>query len=332
VRAFSCPTCGLLVFIDNDTCLRCSTPLGYDPTVGAVVAVPDPAVRCANHAVIGCSWLAEPGQPLCRSCATTRTVQPADDAAAVAAWADAERAKRQLVFQAEELGLDLSAVTFDLESGRHGPVTTGHADGVITIDVEEADDVRRTEVKDEMGEPYRTVLGHFRHEIGHHLWQQLVDGTDRIAAFRALFGDERADYGEALERHYATMAASGPPPGWQDSYVSTYATAHPWEDVAETIAHYLHIRDTLQTAAAFGIRVDGDHPVLDADPEAADAMADDAGFDRLLADWLPLTYALNALNRSMGLDPLYPFVLAPAVVDKLGWVHDLLTGRASTTA
>jgi hypothetical protein len=323
VRAFSCPTCALLVFVDNDRCLRCGTALGYDRAAADVVAVGDPAGRCANHGEIGCSWLpATPGE-LCPACALTRTRPPADDASAVAAWAEAERAKRMLVFQADELGLDLSGVTFDLKSGELEPVLIGHADGVVTIDVTEADDVTRVQVRERMGEAYRTMLGHFRHEIGHYLWMTMVDATPHLEAFRQRFGDERADYGEALQAHYAAE----PPPGWQDTFVSAYATAHPWEDFAETVAHYLHIRDTLQTAAAFGIEVHGDHPVLEATPEQVVEVADDAAFEAVVDQWLPLTYALNAINRSMGLSALYPFVLAPAVVDKLAWVHDLVTGR-----
>jgi hypothetical protein len=320
MRSFTCPSCGLLVFLHNDRCLRCDTALAYDPEAGDVVALDDPARRCANHVVIGCSWLAAAGADLCRSCALTRTRPPAGDPDAVQAWAEAEQAKRQLVFQADELGLDLSGVTFDLESGKHGSVITGHADGVVTIDVEEADDVTRVRMREQMGEAYRTVLGHFRHEIGHYLWMTLVDGSRHLEGFRQLFGDERADYGQALQAHYAAE----PPPGWPDTHVSAYATAHPWEDFAETLAHYLHIRDTLQTAGAFGIAVHGDHPALDAEPEEADAAADEGGIQPLIDDWLPLTYALNAINRSMGAAPLYPFVLAPTVVRKLGWVHDLI--------
>ena len=323
MRSFSCPSCGLLVFLDNDRCLRCGTPLAFDPSSGEVVAVHDDSRRCANHAVIGCSWLTSGGEDLCTSCAMTRTRPPAADLDAVAAWADAEQAKRQLVFQAAELGLDLSEVTFDLKSGDHEPVITGHADGVVTIDVDEAHDVKRVRMRERMGEAYRTMLGHFRHEIGHYLWMTMVDGTEHLEGFRALFGDERADYADALQAHYD----SDPPAGWENAFVSAYATAHPWEDFAETLAHYLHIRDTLQTAAAFGIEIDGDHPALKADPSRADTRADEIGVQRLVDQWLPLTYALNALNRSMGAAPLYPFVLAPEVIGKLGWVHDLISGR-----
>ena len=127
-------------------------------------------------------------------------------------------------------------------------MVTGHADGVITLDLAESDDVHRERRRAELGEPYRTLLGHFRHEIGHYYWPILVERAGALERCRALFGDERADYGEALERHYA----DGPPADWAERHVSAYATMHPWEDWAETFAHYLHIRDTLQTAG--GVR------------------------------------------------------------------------------
>jgi hypothetical protein len=177
----------------------------------------------------------------------------------MAALRAAEEAKRRLVFQIDELGLPLASrhedpdggLAFDLLSSYGGAVSTGHAGGVITLDLSESDDAHRESVRQELGEPYRTVLGHLRHEIGHHYWPALVDRAGRVEEFRALFGDERADYAGALDRHYA----EGPPHDWPDRYVSSYATMHPWEDWAESFAHYLHIRDTLQTAGAFGLRV-----------------------------------------------------------------------------
>lgn len=318
MRAHTCHNCGQLVFFDDTACLACGTHLAYRPSDRSVVAVGPDDRRCGQHDEVGCGWLVEDEEELCRSCRLTRTRPPADDQAAMATWAEAERAKRMLLDQSFTLGLDLEDATFDLKSGRFEPVVTGHADGVITIDVHEADDVTRTKMREEMGEAYRTVLGHFRHEIGHYLWMTMVDGTDQLSGFREVFGDDRADYAAALEAHYGHT-----PAGWEDEHVSAYATAHPWEDFAETVAHYLHIRDTLETAASFGITVDGAHPVLDAQP----AEADGEPIRGIIDEWLPLTYALNAVNRSMGAKPLYPFVLAPTVIAKLGWVHRLFAGR-----
>jgi hypothetical protein len=174
-----------------------------------------------------------------------------------------------------------------------------------------------------MAEPYRTLLGHFRHEIGHHYWERLVRGGVWHDAFREMFGDERQDYGAALEAHYA----NGPVADWQDRYVSSYAGAHPWEDFAETWAHYLHIVDTLETADAFGLGIRpkiGGNPSLDMEIGFDPYRQDD--FDTLIAPWLPLTYAVNSLNESMGQPDFYPFVLAPAVIGKLRFVHGLIYG------
>ena len=220
--------------------------------------------RCANATLADCNWVPD-GGPLCGCCALTRT-RPADtDPAGLAAFARTEAAKRRLVFQLDELGLPTDGVVFDLLSSAEQPVTTGHADGVVTIDLAEGDDPHREALRVQLAEPYRTLLGHLRHEIGHWYWTVLVQ--DDPEPFRALFGDDRADYAAALERHYG----GSPPAGWEETAVSTYATAHPWEDWAETFAHYLHIRDTLDTAAAFGLVVHGpaavDEDSLAADPD-----------------------------------------------------------------
>lgn len=317
MRTFTCTRCGQLLFFDNDTCMRCGSALAFRPSSGQIELLGTDDRRCANHDTIGCGWLVEDEQELCAACRLTRTRPPESSQAQ---WAQAESAKRILVFQAMELGLDLSEAVFDLKSSDHEQVITGHADGVVTIDVNESDDVTRTRIREDMGEAYRTMLGHFRHEVGHFFWMTMVDRAGELDGFREVFGDERADYAAALETHYD----SDPTPGWEDGYVSVYATAHPWEDFAETFAHYLHIRAVLQTAAAFGISIDGTHPVLEADPEAVDQPP--ASITPIIDQWLPLTYALNAVNRSMGTAPLYPFLLAPKVIAKLDWVHRLVEG------
>ena len=343
MRSFACPTCSQLVFFDNSVCLRCETQIGLDPSSLELVAPDETLVRCANQLVAACNWLvpAEGGSDdgLCLSCQLTRTRPDDTDAVALAAFADAERQKRRLVFQLLDLGLPVvpfdddegTGVAFDLLSSRFDQVMTGHADGVITLDLAESDDVHREQVRQQLGEAYRTVLGHLRHEIGHYYWEVLVH-EDRLDAFRSLFGDETLDYGEALERHYA----SGPPADWAELHVSEYATMHPWEDWAETFAHYLHIRDALQTAAAFGIEVHGpaadvgddDHDLEVAPEESEDGRA----IDDIVGDWLALSYALNAMSRSLGNDDLYPFVLAPKVVEKLGYVHDLVASPPAVSA
>lgn len=320
MRPYACPRCPQMVFFDDLSCEACGIELAFSPSSETMIALEE-AHACDHRAEIGCSWAVEDeASPSCRSCRTTVARPPAEDAGATAAWAEAEAAKRQLFAQAISLGFDVEGARFALKSGAYEPVTTGHADGLVTIDVRESDDVVRTRMRARMGEAYRTMLGHFRHEIGHYVWMVEVDGTDRLESCRARFGDDRQSYADALEAHYA----GSPPADWADHFVSEYASAHPWEDFAETFAHYLHIRDTLETAETFGVTVSGDHPVLEADPNLDDA----ANMRAIIERWLPLTYALNALNRSMGARPLYPFVLSEEVIAKLGWIHRLLTGRA----
>jgi len=337
------------VYFENNACLRCGTPLGYDPSARELVVVDDGRARCGNAATLGCNWLVDGvagtgyapggGDERCRSCRLTRTV-PGDDTSVVA-LADVETAKRRLLFQLDEVELPVSdrvepdgpGLAFDLLSSRLGPVTTGHEDGVITIDLAESDSAHRESLRHELGEAYRAVLGHLRHEIGHYYWDLFVDDDATLARLRECFGDERANYSEALARHYE----DGPSPGWANAYVSAYATMHPWEDWAETFAHYLHILDTLQTAAAFGMLVTGPAVVTGpvGDPTLVAVPTLDLTretFDAILAEWLPLTYALNAVNRSMGNNDLYPFVLPPRAVEKLALVHELVGARGATSS
>ncbi|MFL6159316.1 MAG: putative zinc-binding metallopeptidase, partial [Marmoricola sp.] len=244
----------------------------------------------------------------------TRTRPADDDLAGLAGFHAAEQAKRRLVVELDARGLPLTSkkadpvdgLAFDLLNGAEEKVVIGHDEGVITIDVAESDDLVRTKVRVRLDEPYRTMLGHFRHEVGHYYEWQLVRG-DRIAACRALFGDESADYAAAIERHYA----SGPPPGWEEDFLSTYATMHPFEDFAETFAHYLHISDTVETAAAYGLTT-------------VDASVFSSFRDLVLGVWVPLSAALNQINRSMGRNDLYPFVIPAPVLDKLEFVSRLV--------
>jgi hypothetical protein len=274
----------------------------------------------------------------------TRTLPPARDKQHREAFAKAETAKRRLMYQIAQLGLPIvsreedpeGGLAFDLLAGDHH-VVTGHDNGVITIDLNETDDAFREQTRTQFGEPYRTLLGHFRHEIGHYYWGRLIERGDRpegaghfLEEARSVFGDERSDYGAARGHHYA----SGPRQDWGEHHVSAYAAMHPLEDWAETFAHYLHIWDTVQTAASYGVLVTG--PVDDRtgrrDPAKASVPSEDTaaleGFHAVIADWLPLTLAFNALNRSMGKDDLYPFELTPAVVAKLAFVHKVISAGA----
>lgn len=335
MRDFNCPNCGQRLAFENSLCLSCGSALGFslDDTALLVIAETDRSGHagavdenkyqlCANLYVAECNWLIRSdGDRLCASCRLTRT-RPADtDTAALASFAVAERAKRRLIAELHELKLPIIGrdedpefgLAFDLLSSAFEKVITGHQNGVVTLDLAEGDDVHREQLRVSMDEPYRTLLGHFRHEIGHYYFYRLVTpSAEYVARFGELFGDADADYQEALDRHYN----DGPPPGWEDDYVSSYATMHPAEDWAETFAHYLHIRDTLDTAAAFGFAPAGatfDRKVLGP-----------SGFDRIIEMWLPLAWALNMVNRSMGRDDLYPFVLPPAVLEKMRFVHTVI--------
>jgi hypothetical protein len=326
MRAFTCHHCGQLLFFENSRCLRCSHPQGLIPSRLDLVVLDEPEGaswrRCANAALARCNWTVESGDPdpLCRSCRLTQTRPNDADADGLEEFARAEAAKRRLIFQLLDLRLPIGDdLAFDLLSSHRRPVTTGHADGLITLDLAESDDVNRERRRAEFDEPYRTLLGHFRHEIGHYYWPILIERAGALERCRELFGDERLDYQQAIDDHYE----QGPPPDWTRRHVSAYATMHPWEDWAETFAHYLHIVDTLETAAEFGIVVAG--PVVAQDPSLIAAPVPEVlegSFAAIIRDWLPLTYALNAVNRSMGREDLYPFTLAATVIEKLTLVHE----------
>ena len=345
MRPFICGQCSQLVFFDNSSCLRCGSALGFVPErneLESVAADGTPAGGgsyrwCANQLSARCNWLipSDDPNPLCRSCRLT-TVRPNDsDGDAMVAFADAESAKRRLLYQLARLGLEIvdrehdadTGLAFELLSARNRSVITGHEDGLITLDLSESDDAHRIFVREQLGEPYRTVLGHLRHEIGHYYWLTLVSGRpDVLDRFRGLFGDERVSYEEAMQEHYdANGDWVDGDDSWRSGHVSRYATMHPWEDWAETFAHYLHIDDGLETAQTFGLGV-GD-PARAAGLEAWSAPTDVA-IGPMVGDWLALTIALNGMSRSIGQGDLYPFVLSPDVVAKLDMVHQIVTSAA----
>ena len=354
MRTFACRRCGQLVFFDNTACLNCGAGLGFLwetrelQTLTAPAGAPDllapidpdgnTYVRCRNVSAAACNWLVRDPGSLCFSCSLTRTRPGDDDPGGLAALAEAEAAKRRLMFELGELSLPIvsfrdraGGLVFDLLSSRDAPVTTGHAGGVITLDLAESDHVRRIQRRQQLQEAYRTVLGHLRHEIGHYFFPILTPDPGALERVRAAFGDERADYNAALERHYQ----QGPPDDWAERHVSAYATMHPSEDWAETFAHYLHIRDTLQTAASHRVQVHGPETGSHLRPAGKFVSipgSSSGDFGQYIATWLPLTYALNALNRSMGRDDLYPFVLAGPVQDKLGLVHELCVIKNASAA
>jgi hypothetical protein len=332
MRAFSCPICGRLVIFESLHCLHCGHELGFDWEPRQIVALHD-RPYCAGLRLTNCNGLVHQDGDWCESCALTRTRPNDADGEGLERFAAAEQAKRRLIFELLELGLPVvgwrekdGGMAFDLLSSAQEPVSTGHADGVITLDLSEADHAEREQRRENLGEPYRTVLGHMRHEIAHYYQDILApEGSRERDECRGVFGDDREDYAQAMERHYA----QGAPPGWEQRFVSAYATMHPWEDWAETFAHYLHIRDTLQTAEAYGMRVDGPQvATTDLSPLHSDPEAPTPDIEALLDAWLPLTYALNAINRSMGAADVYPFVLTAEVQRKLAFVDRCVRAAA----
>jgi hypothetical protein len=352
MKLFECQACGQPLYFENTHCESCARTLGYlpreaalsalEPSGGAwrALAAPERLFRfCANAEHDACNWLIDEAQPqrYCVACSHNRTVPDLSNPTNLARWRRIEMAKRRLFYTLMRLGLPLrtravdpQGLAFDfLADPDEGPsprILTGHQDGLITLNIAEADDAERERRRHSMGEPYRTLLGHFRHEVGHYYWTVLVQEAGHLEAFRTVFGDEREDYGEALKRHYA----SGPRAGWQNEYVSAYAGSHPWEDWAETWAHYLHMFDTLETAAACGLSL---RPRRRDEPSLAPLSTDTVAapgtpFDRLIDSWFPLTYVLNNLNRGLGLADGYPFVLAQPAIAKLRFVHDTITDRA----
>ena len=362
-RAFHC-RCGRPVFFGNTRCIACGCELGHDPARHRVLPIEragagpawrpvgeaEPAYRlCANRdSAVTCSWLIDEREgdhfTQCRSCRLNRTLPDLSQPSHQLLWARVERDKQRLIASLIAYGLPVASRTiedparglaFDLLHGGDSatPVMIGHADGIITLDVREADDAHREAVRESMDEPYRTVLGHLRHESGHYYWARLVDGSEWHEPFRKLFGDERADYAAAIRHHHE----QGAPAQWAQSFVSAYASAHPWEDWAETWAHYLHISDTLDTALSFG--VDAAASGLLRDPfskrdlglrNALPRSGDEGQFLAFANAWIELTAVLNELARAMGGADFYPFVLSAGAVAKLYLVHRIVNGAGAS--
>ncbi len=350
MKLFECESCGQMLYFENVRCERCNQPIGYFANKAAMITLQAAGGElwssatlsgctfryCKNQSLESCQWLLESDsdEVFCHACRLNRTIPDLSEQRNAALWRQIEVAKRRLVYGLLRFGLPVrnkndsdQGLAFDFladdSSGKK--VLTGHANGVVTVNIAEADSAERERRKQDLQEPYRTLLGHLRHEVAHYYWEQLVRDSDWLTQFRDLFGDESEDYNGALQRHYEQGAAAD----WQTTFVSAYASSHPWEDWAETWAHYMHIVDTLETAYAFGIRIE---PQVPTDlPTKASATFDpytESSFDRLVNTWLPLTFAMNSLNRSMGHPDLYPFVLQPRVLEKLDFVHSVIKSPA----
>lgn len=350
MKLFKCDNCGQLLHFENTQCEKCGSPLGFEAAKLELFSLNDagdgivtllhqqPAIRyryCANHTYHVCNWLlpAESGETYCRACSLNHTIPDLSRPEYVTRWTKIEVAKHRLIYSLlrlqvplenkitnPEKGLSFDFVASEKAEGQE-PVLTGHLNGLITLNIAEADDIEREMARQQMEEVYRTVLGHFRHETGHYYWDLFIANSDKLTAFRKIFGDEQQDYKKALDSYYQ----NGPREDWPTNFISAYASSHPWEDWAETWAHYLHIIDTLETAHSFGLSLDP--APEDVSPDMVVEITTDPhrqkNFNRIIRQWIPLTIAMNSLNRSMGLPDSYPFIINTAVTEKLRFIHQV---------
>jgi hypothetical protein len=353
MKTFHCQYCGHPLFFENVQCLQCESQVGFLPdrlNLAAIEQVDEggtlwrPRTRgkkpsaaryraCQNHASASiCNFMVpeHDPNPLCVSCRLTRVLPDLSVPENPPRWYRLEAAKRRLFYTLGKLGLlatdpangSADGPIFEFLADLPGqPVLTGHSQGLITINVAEADDAERVKRRVEMHEPYRTLLGHFRHESGHYYWDRLIDEGGRAESFRKVFGDERQDYQQALQDHYAR---GGTRPDWQENFVSEYASSHPWEDWAETWAHYLHMVDLLETAASYETRLTIPGQDVEIEEVVNPQETGTPDFDTLVAQWVPLTLLVNSLNRSLGQEDAYPFALSPGALEKLRFVHDVI--------
>lgn len=346
MKIFRCGNCNHAVFFENYTCENCGHLTGYrdkgrkmltfNPKGHTLIDDRDLVEYkyCKNKEYDACNWVIAKESPedFCNACQLNRTIPNLADLNNFEKWQNLEVAKHRLVYQLQKIGLaipskmrDINGLCFDFVAQQNNPsLMTGHDNGVITILLREADSVLREQMRKQFLEPYRTLIGHLRHEVGHYFWDRLIYTDPKVLEeFRTIFGDERADYGEALQLYYKV----GAPSKWEASFISKYATSHAWEDWAETWAHYLHIMDMVETAYFFGMTV---KPIKQSNDLKAKVTFDPytiEDFDVIIKTCRPLSFAVNSINRAMGVPDIYPFVITPAVVDKLKFIHSLLLDK-----
>ncbi|MEP2775794.1 MAG: putative zinc-binding metallopeptidase [Luteolibacter sp.] len=332
---FHCDTCSSPVFYENIRCLTCGSTLGIIPGTyevnsvkatdgGLLMANNGKSYRfCKNSVDYACCnqlVLADDPAVYCRSCQFTEITPNLTFENNRKLWVVMEKAKRRLLFSLFRLGLypvpksedSAKGLAFRFLVDNSTRIMTGHQNGVITITLAEADDAIRAARKQQMGEGYRTLLGHFRHEIGHYYWNRLIADRGDFDEFRSIFGDETQDYQAALDAHYAKGEFSD----WKGTFISKYASAHPWEDWAETFAHFLHMRDVVETSCAVGLNP----------PEKAGVPSE---FREMIDLWLSTTFRLNELGRSIGSGDLYPFILSDRVIAKMEFIHRVIVTSSS---
>ncbi len=343
MRVFLCDHCKQLIFFENTLCTNCNCPVGFDPgdmrmrtfdwledKAGLTRVIDGKSYRyCDNQKHAACNWVVpeESESAYCKACQYNNNI-PQINETNLRLWRKLEVAKKRLVYSMFRWNLRVPAklecpevgLEFDfLEELEEQKVFTGHAEGTITINVAEADDAVRAKNRLLLNEPYRTLLGHFRHEVGHYFWDLFFHEAIELEAFRSVFGDETVDYQQSLKKHYESKQESDQ---WKEHYITDYAASHPWEDWAETWAHYIHIVDTLETAYAtsstYVNRLNAGMDFLPFNPYT------EPDFKQIINNWFPLTYSVNSINRSMGIADLYPFALTDGVIEKIHFIHDLL--------
>ena len=348
MKLFQCSNCDNLVYFENISCEKCGNNLGYLHEGEEIISFPansfpvanpvnkeQTLIYCTNHKLDACNWLvsSESENEYCEACSTNHMIPDLSFPENRLDWQKIEAAKRRLFYSLHKLKLPIKFtfndipfnLTFDfLASDPNEPnaVKTGHYNGLITLNIQEANAAHREYVKEKLSERYRTLLGHFRHEVGHFYWDVLIkNNPNNLREFRVLFGDDSEDYSEALQKHYK----NGAPDNWRENYISSYATMHAWEDWAETWAHYLHLMDMLETSFNFGLRLEPEiskvpnlRVACDFDPY------DGADMSKIIKHYLPLTYSINSLNRSMGHTDAYPFILSEPVIEKLSFIHKVV--------
>jgi hypothetical protein len=352
MKLYTCSNCHSLIYFENNVCLHCGYTLGFDSISLSLLTLvaennnlfsniqrkQDTYRFCKNAEFGTCNWIIPSLQQTvyCRACELNRIIPDLTNAENLKRWKNIEVAKHRLVYSLlrlrlpvqKKIGDEETGIAFDFlaDSSTKEKVITGHDSGTITLNIDEADEAERVKHKLDLGERYRTLLGHFRHEIGHYYWEVLIKNSDSLEKYRSLFGNEELDYAEALKNYYN----NGAPLNWSEHFISPYATSHSWEDWAETWAHYLHLMDTLETASSFGIRIQPD-TVQDTKGIRASIQQDPydmSDFTQIIKWWLPLTFALNSLSRSMGYSDFYPFVISDGVVQKLRFIHELCLRNA----
>lgn len=349
MNVFFCQDCEERLFFENTFCISCNSTLGFLPDLLQISAlkrvgdewlslIPEAGGRlyrkCRNYeAENACNWMVPVDTPeaFCTSCRLNQVIPNLSAPGNRESWVKMEAAKRRLIYSLLKLSLPVTPKAIDCVNGlafafladsamrmsESERIFTGHMNGIITINLEEADDAVREKTRLSMREVYRTLLGHFRHECAHYYWDLLVRPSSRIDEVRAMFGDERADYQAALQNHYQV----GAPPDWGTRFVTPYAAAHPWEDWAETWSHYLHIMDTLESASAGGVEIHlkGEHRAIQ-NPYGLE-------FTAVRENWHSLRFVINSLNRSMGMADPYPFILSDIVSKKLAFIHQWILQR-----